>query len=114
MSQGGAKSFLGFGDIPTSPEEFREDGIVNVSGNIVKIIKTEINYIIKTSLEYGISKSYTFEQLHNIIQFITNQRIAEILVNQKGFKERYVLADYLYYLKKEVIVKGERKLKLLS
>jgi hypothetical protein len=110
----GAQSFLGFGDIPTSPEEFREDGIQNVSGDIVKLMKTELNYIIKTSLEYSISKSHTFEQLHNIIQFIINQRITDTLINRVDVKERHLLTDYLYYLKKEVTVFGNKKIKLLT
>lgn len=109
----GAFCFLGFGDIPTSKREFEERS-KNVSNEIVAKMKTELNYIIKTSLTYSINKNYSFEQLQNIIQFITNQRLSDILINQKLFKERYLFVDYLYYLKKEILIFGNKKLKLLE
>jgi len=108
------KSFLGFGDIPTSPEELIDDGIENVSKNIVKSMKTELIYIIKRSLVNGIAKNFTFEQLQNLIDFIINQRISDILINQKEFKDRYTLTDYLYFLKKDIKIKGNKKLKLIE
>jgi hypothetical protein len=110
----GAQAFLGFGDIPTSTGEFSADGIENVSTDIVKLMKTELNYIIKASLTYSISQSHSFEQLQSTIQLVTNQRIVEILVNQKHFKERHLLADYLYYLKREIKVWGNKKAKLIG
>ena len=108
----GAKSFLGFGDIPTSLSEF-EDKEEKVTNDLVIKMKTELNYIIKTSLSMSIERGFTFEELLNRIQFITNQRLSDILVNQKSFKERHKLADYLYYLKKEAVILGERRIKLL-
>ncbi len=110
----GAISFLGFGDIPTSSEEFSIDGATNVSSDLVNSMKRELNYIVETALAYSIRKNFSFENLLNIIQFITNQRITDILINQKDFSERYVLADYLYYLKKEAQIIGERKLKIFE
>jgi len=109
----GVSSFLGFGDIPTSEGEFKERG-VSVSGEVVKMMKTELTYIIKTALAYSISKNSNFEDMLNIIRFIANQRIADVLVNQKHLKERNLLADYLYYLKKDAMVVGERNLNLIS
>lgn len=111
--QSGAETFLGFGDIPTSPDEFKIDGNSDVSNSLVSKMKSELNYIIKKSLEYSISKSYSFEQLHNIIKFIVNQRITEILITQKDFSERYILTDYLYYLKKDIIIFGNKKIKVM-
>jgi len=110
----GAKAFLGFGDIPTSIEEFKDNGIVNVSGDMVRMMKTELNYIIKKSLEHGISNHHTFEQLHNLIRFVTNQRITDILVTRKDVRERHVLTDYLYYLKKNIVIRGDKKIKLYT
>lgn len=109
----GAKSFLGFGDIPTSLSEF-EDKEEKVTNNLVVKMKTELNYIIKTSLALSIEKRLTFEGLLNYIQFISSQRLTDVLTNQKSFKERKLLADYLYYLKKEALVIGDRKVKLLE
>ncbi len=109
----GARAFLGFGDIPTSLFEFEEKG-VKVGENVISFMKTELNYIIKTALEYCIKKNSSFEDLQNIITFLANQRITSILINQKSFKERYILTDYLYYLKKEIIIYGDKTLKLLE
>ena len=108
----GAKSFLGFGDIPTSLSEF-EDKEEKVTNDLVVKMKTELNYIIKRSLSMSIERGFTFEEVLNCIQFIANQRLSDILVNQKNFKERQKLADYLYYLKKEAVILGERRIKLL-
>lgn len=112
--ENGAKTFLGFGDIPTSKEEFQDDGMTNVSNDIVKAMKTELIYIIKKSLEYSISNSYNFEQLQNIIHFLINQRISEYLITRKDYKERYLLTDYLYQLKKDLTVFGDKKIKLIA
>lgn len=108
----GAKSFLGFGDIPTSISEF-EDKEEKVTNDIVVSMKSELNYIIKISLAYSIYRNSSFESLLDILRFVTNQRISDILVNQKHFKERHVLADYLYYMKKSATIVGDKKSKLL-
>lgn len=109
-AQNGVKCFLGFGNIPTSEFEFIEE----VTVDVVKAMQIELNYIIKTSLSICIEKELTFENLIEHIRFITNQRITNILVNQKDFDERYLLVDYLYYLKKEAKTIGFSKLKLVE
>lgn len=109
----GAKSFLGFGDIPTSIGEFEEKEEA-VTDDIVIKMKTELNYIIKTSLVLSIAKGHTFEGLLNLIQFIATQRLTDVLVTQKQFKERLLLADYLYFLKRDATIIGDKNLKLLG
>lgn len=111
--ENGATSFLGFGDIPTSKNEFEEKKEI-VSKNFIKRMKAELNYIVKTCLAIGLRKGLTFEELLNYIQFLTNQRLANIIMNEKHFKERYLLADYLYYFKKEAVVLGAKKSKLIG
>lgn len=106
-----AISFLGFGDIPTSISEFK-DTYKNVSTDLVKMMKTEINYIIKTSLDIAIQKNLSIEGLLDYIKFISNQRISEILVHQKWNKDRYLLCDNIYLLKKEATIFGDKKSKL--
>lgn len=110
----GVHVFLGFGDIPTSVPEFKEDGIKNVSNDIVKLIKTELNYIIKRSLEIGIENNFKFFQLRDIIQFITNQRISYYLRIKKTSHDRNVLADYLYKLKSEIKIVGNKNAKIFE
>lgn len=110
----GAKAFLGFGNIPSSYEEFIADGVSKITHEIVTAMKLELNYIIKRSIVYSISKSYNFEELLNVIYFITNQRIADYLVSKKDFEGRYILTDYLYQLKKEIIVYGDKRIKLIE
>lgn len=136
----GAKSFFSFGDIPTSKEEFKDykESINNLENfddehkieyedfakqkeeldkkynYIVKYLKNEFVYIIKKSLEFSLLSSFNFEQLENTIHFITNQRISDLLINKKILAERYEIADYLYFFKKEIVVYGDKKLKLAS
>ena len=111
----GAKSFLGFGDIPSSYEEFLNDHKAhNISLKLVYKMRYELIYIIKTGLEYAIINSYSFGQLHNLLQFIINQRIATILIEEKNLKYRYILTDVLYTLKKEMVLLGDKNLMLLS
>lgn len=109
----GVTSFLGFGDIPTSLSEFEEKE-EKVTNDVVVKMKTELNYIIKKSLSLSIAKGLTFEGLLSHIQFITQQRLTDVLTNQKSFKERYVFADFLYYLKNEIQIMGDRNAKLLE
>jgi hypothetical protein len=109
----GAKSFLGFGNIPTSLNEF-EDKEEKVTNDVVVRMKTELNYIIKTSLALSITNGFTFDGLLNHIQFITNQRLTDTLANQKNFKERHVFADYLYHLKNDAKIFGEKKIRLIE
>jgi hypothetical protein len=85
-----------------------------VSKDTIAKMKAELNYIIKTSLVQSICNELTFEGLLNYIHFITNQRIADILVNQKHLKERHLLVDNLYFLKKEAMIIGERKVNLIQ
>lgn len=111
--ENGVTSFLGFGDIPTSLNEF-EDKEEKVTNDVVIKMKTELTYIIKKSLLLSIAKGLTFEGLLDRIQFITNQKLTDVLANQKSFKERYIFADYLYYLKREIQIIGDRNAKLLE
>lgn len=114
----GAKVFLGFGDLPTSVNELEEQGEENKSGislsTVEQAIKTEINYIVKRSIEIGIVKDYSFTQLHELIQFISNQRISHYLVDQKKINERKLIANYIYNFKKEIKIYGNKNEKLIE
>jgi len=111
--ENGAVTFFGFGDIPTSQGGFLERGMT-VSADLVNHLKGELNYIIKRSLAYCIKKNLSFRDLLNTIHFITNQEISSILFDSKSFKHRFTLVDYLYYLKKEIKIKGNKDSKLVS
>lgn len=107
----GANTFLGFGDIPTSVSEFKEK-YKSVSNDLVRYMKSEINYIIKKSLYIGIRDNLSFEELNNYITFITNQRISDILINHKKNADRYKLTDNLYLFKSQIKIFGNKKNKL--
>lgn len=110
----GVETFMGFGDIPTSNQEFIDDGLNTVSNDIVQAMKTELNVIMKTSLLYSISKSSSFEHLKEVIEFLINKKIAEYLVERKKFGDRYLLTDYLFRLKKEMKIIGNKNAKLIE
>lgn len=105
----GAKAFIGFGNIPTSKEEFKEENISYPSKYLIAQIKTEINYIIKNTLLISIKNSYNFDQLYNLLYFFINKRISHHLVDRRKKKERYIITDYLYYFKKELTISGNKK-----
>lgn len=114
--ESGAKVFLGFGDIPSSVGELEDKGEKSKTGTslstIEQAIKTEINYIIKKSIEIGIVNKYSFSELVELIYFISNQRISDYLVNQKKINERKLIANYLYDFKKEIKIYGDKNEKL--
>lgn len=115
--ENGAKVFLGFGNLSTSIEELIEQGEESKSGislgRIAQALKTEINDIIKKSIVIGIHKNYSFNQLVDLIWFVTNQKICHYLVNQKKVSERKLIANYLYTFKKEIKIYGDGNEKLL-
>lgn len=116
--ENGVKVFVGFGDLPTSTGELKEQGEENRLGVSLKMIekalKSEINYIIKKSIQIAVEKDYTFRELVDLIHFITNQRINYYLVDQKKVKERKLIANYLYTFKKEIKIYGNGNEKLVG
>lgn len=116
--EAGAKTFLGFGDLPTSIHEFKEKGEESKVGvslaRVEQIYKSEINYIIKRSIEISISNGFTFEEFYDLIKFITNQRLTHYLINQKELGERKLIANYLYTFKNEICIYGNKKELLIS
>ncbi|MEM6298114.1 MAG: hypothetical protein AAF740_05430 [Bacteroidota bacterium] len=112
----GAKVFLGFGNLPTSIEELKEEGEQEKRGlslsTVEKALKSEINYVIKKSIVIGITKNHSFGELMNVIWFVTNQRISDYLVNKKTISERKVIANYLYRFKREIKIHGDKSIKL--
>ena len=108
----GSNSFFGFGDIPTSSGEFTDKG-EKVGNEVVARMKAELCYIVKTSLVLCIKNEATFQGLKDALEFISNQRLADLLKSDKNFKERYLLADQLYYLKKDATIYGDRHARIV-
>ncbi len=108
----GVSAFMGFGDIPTSIAEFKLKGH-DVSERFVAIMKAELNYVIKNALLYAIQKKLSFSELKSLIDFLCSQRIAEGIINAKGHKQRHLLGDFIYLLKKEIVIFGNASLKLI-
>lgn len=109
----GVISFIGFGNIPTSIDEFKKLKYEYVSSDLVRSMKTEINYIIKTSLHLAIKHDFSIIELEKYIKFISNQRISDILINNKKYKDRYILADNIYLFMKEMKIFGNKDSKLI-
>lgn len=109
----GVTCFLGFGSIPTSISEFTDAG-ENAGKDVIKMMKTELNDIVKKSLVNGINNSDSFRELLARMRFITRQKIANTLIKKKWMPQRHLLTDYLYYFQKEALIIGDRNVKLLS
>jgi len=108
----GTKGYIGFGDIPASEAEFKVSGCSRISKYLVAQMKSEINLIMKTTILEAIVNSYTLEQLYNSIIFFINKRIAYHLVEKKRKNDRYLLTDYLYFIKKDICLYGDRNSKI--
>lgn len=109
----GAYGFIGFGDIPTSEGEFEDHGVV-VGDKTVAIMKAEINHIMKNSLRIAISSNYTLDGFKNTLALVANNRISNLLIENKGVKTRRVISDYLFRFKSEMIIHGDKTLNLIG
>ena len=109
----GAKVFLGFGDIPTSIGELEKSGYLG-NDRIVKFIKSEVNLIIKKSLEISIQRNYSFGELENLIHFMTNQHIAYFLRVERKERFRFLFADHLYRLKSGLVLYGDKSCPIIG
>ena len=107
----GALSFIGFGDIPTSLQEFAAHG--DYAGlRLVVMMKSEVNFIIKNAIYYSLKNKLTFDELVNIIVLITNQRISRLLLNETNLRFRTLLVDHLYFFKKDIVILGNKSERL--
>jgi hypothetical protein len=109
----GANSFIGFGDIPTSEGEFEGHGLI-VGDKTVAIMKGEINQIMRQSLDISLGSNYNFEDFKNILALVTNKRISNLLIENKGVKSRRVISNYLYKFKSDLLILGDKRLNLIG
>ena len=115
--ENGCLVFIGFGNIPSSVVELEDYGMNSKQGlsakSVVQRFKTELNFIIKKTLEISIEKNYTFKSLVALIKFISQQRIS-LLAEDKRYRERYAVIELLYNFKQEVKLFGDQNMKLKS
>ncbi|MEQ8562284.1 MAG: hypothetical protein RID18_12305 [Cytophagales bacterium] len=110
----GAKVYLGFGEVPTSAEEFEHRmGIKNVPKQIIDRFKGEINFILKLSLNEGIKSNMTFSELQNHIRLVTDKRAYSIVKNNSGLRNRRLLANTLHVFRKQMRVHGDGNLRIM-
>lgn len=111
--EGGAKSFIGFGDIPTSEDEFREHKII-VGDKTIAIMKYELNMIMIHSLSMAINLNYTNTEFRNLLYLVTNKRMFTLITKNKGLKTRRVISDFLFKFKNGLNIRGEREIHLIN
>ncbi len=115
VEKGGAKVYLGFGEIPTSKEEIEERlKLKNIPKRIAERFKGEINIILKEALSYSIENNHTFSEFSNQIAFVTNRRAYDIVMNHKRFAYRRLIADMLYLFRSQMRLYGNGDLKLIE
>lgn len=100
----GAKSFIGFGDIPTDNEIIPEIG--TKFPILIARFKGEITWIVKTTVSYSIRKKLNFFQMEDTIRLLTNMRMNRIILRHRGLRHRRILADYLYQFKQNMKLFG--------
>ena len=114
LIKAGCKSYIGFGELPSSIDEFSEITKTPINHHLVADYKGTLNYIIKKSIEKTIVNSYTFKELYELVKFVLSQHIAIYLIDNKNNRHRHVISDALYYTKKDVIVLGDTELKIIE
>lgn len=110
----GCKSYIGFGDLPSSVDEFIDVNKTPINYHLVADYKGTLNYIIKICIEKAIMKSYTFKELYYLIRFALNQNIANYLIDNKTNRHRHIITDALYYTKKDIAVLGDSHSKIIE
>lgn len=110
--QNGVRAFIGFGDIPTDNEVLPELG--RKLPLLTSRYKGEVSWIVRTSLVYSIKNNHNFFQLIDTLRLITNIRINNIILANRGLRQRRLLADYLYNFKDEMMLFGDGNETLLS
>lgn len=110
----GCKSYIGFGELPSSVDEFVDINKIPINHHLVADYKGTLNYIIKKSIERSIVNSYTFKELYELIRFVLSQHIASYLIDNKKNRHRYIVSDALYYTKKEIVILGNSQNKIIE
>lgn len=101
--QTGAKSFIGFGDIPTDYDEQ-----VDFTEREIAIFKGIINRVIKKSIAISFKKNFTVEKLVDTIKILTNKEIQNLIYKHKGVKYRHRIAKHLFRFKEDIVIFGDR------
>lgn len=109
--ENGVAAFIGYGDIPTSQHEFERSHQL-VSSQVVAIVKGELNNIVRSSLVYSFKNGMTFNGFKDILDYKCNQAIVRYVRDAKELRHRRLIADFLYFLKRECKVFGDGDLKL--
>jgi len=108
----GCKSYIGFGDLPSSVDEFIEVNKIPINYHLVSDYKGTLNYIIKICIGKAIKESYNFKELYHLIRFALSQHIANYLIDNKTNRHRHIITDALYYTKKDIAILGDSHTKL--
>lgn len=115
VEKGGAKVYLGFGEIPTSKEEIEKRlKLKNIPLRIAERFKGEINTILKEALSFSIANDHTFLEFSNQISFVTNRRAHDIVMYHKKLAYRRLIADMLYLFRTQIRLYGNGHLKLIE
>lgn len=104
---GGAKSFIGFGDIPTDLED--DNGL---SIRELSIFKGIFVRIVKICLLYCIKENCTTEKLVDLIKIKTNREIFSLFKTNTRSKGK--IAKHLFYFKNDITIMGSHFVDLLQ
>lgn len=88
----GMNSYIGFGKLPSSSNEY----LYQVNNRVVAKVKGEINYLIYTTLLISINKSLDIYKCYKLMRFILSQRIGKILSTKS--KYRFQIANQLFLI----------------
>lgn len=110
----GLTSVLAFGEIPTSPDEFKDRlKYDSVPEKIVARYKGEISHILKHSITYALNNEFTFYELKKLIKYVTNKRALNILVGEKELGRKDLLIDALYLFRSQIYLYGDINQRLI-
>jgi hypothetical protein len=102
----GVISFIGFGDIPTDYIEKN-----NIPLKAISVFKGILTTIIKRCILCSIENNYSVQGLTNLIKLETTKRIHQLILDS-NYRHKDKLIEILFLFKTEMVIFGDRMIKI--
>ena len=113
IEEGGAKVFIGFGDIPTDSIDYQEDEHINIDA--MTQFRQSLNQVVKLSLLKAIKENMTFEQLALLIKINVHKEVERLIkLNSKTDDTTYKVIWNLLLFKSKMKLFGNKDCRLIE
>ncbi|MBC8487566.1 MAG: hypothetical protein H8D45_16165 [Bacteroidetes bacterium] len=109
----GAKTFVGFGEIPTELSEFEEEQEQPLK-RIISDFKGIIQETVRESLIFALHNDLSINQMILHLKLLLNKKHGDVIINHKGKRDRRELGEFIYKMKKQIKVFGNGDFKVIG